>query len=218
MKMIRFRSSSIRSLSQEMKCTIRLLDDSEISCHIQVPLPGRREAIASLPSLRAQPSACPVRLLGREEDAAARRPLPRAPSASAGSSPDVLVPPFPAGGHLPIFPPTTTILQFCLVRAQCSEKLFTRKECTQGRQREKAGWGPQESGKSEGADGDLTWIKPSVLGKPESSPKEGAFLDGHFIERNKCTPAMPGCSARARCLSSRRLFCFACSFFSQSSN
>ncbi|XP_039401674.1 FERM domain-containing protein 3 isoform X3 [Mauremys reevesii] len=35
MKMIRFRSSSIRSLSQEMKCTIRLLDDSEISCHIQ---------------------------------------------------------------------------------------------------------------------------------------------------------------------------------------
>ncbi|XP_074851295.1 FERM domain-containing protein 3 isoform X3 [Carettochelys insculpta] len=35
MKMIRFRSSSIRSLSQEMKCTIRLLDDSELSCHIQ---------------------------------------------------------------------------------------------------------------------------------------------------------------------------------------
>ncbi|XP_038625622.1 FERM domain-containing protein 3 isoform X2 [Tachyglossus aculeatus] len=35
MKMIRFRSSSIRSLSQEMKCTIRLLDDSEISCLIQ---------------------------------------------------------------------------------------------------------------------------------------------------------------------------------------
>ncbi|KAJ6625434.1 hypothetical protein lerEdw1_014788, partial [Lerista edwardsae] len=34
-EMIRFRSSSIRSLSQEMKCTIRLLDDSEISCHIQ---------------------------------------------------------------------------------------------------------------------------------------------------------------------------------------
>ncbi|ELR51117.1 FERM domain-containing protein 3, partial [Bos mutus] len=37
MKMIHFRSSSIKSLSQEMKCTIRLLDDSEISCHIQVP-------------------------------------------------------------------------------------------------------------------------------------------------------------------------------------
>ena len=35
--MIHFRSSSIKSLSQEMKCTIRLLDDSEISCHIQVP-------------------------------------------------------------------------------------------------------------------------------------------------------------------------------------
>ncbi|KAJ7423233.1 hypothetical protein BTVI_10670 [Pitangus sulphuratus] len=33
--MIRFRSSSIRSLSAEMKCTVRLLDDSEISCHIQ---------------------------------------------------------------------------------------------------------------------------------------------------------------------------------------
>lgn len=37
--MIRFRSSSIRSLSPEMKCTVRLLDDSDISCHIQVP-PG----------------------------------------------------------------------------------------------------------------------------------------------------------------------------------
>ncbi|KAJ8790095.1 hypothetical protein J1605_021533 [Eschrichtius robustus] len=37
MKMIHFRSSSIKSLSQEMKCTIRLLDDSEISCHIQAP-------------------------------------------------------------------------------------------------------------------------------------------------------------------------------------
>lgn len=35
--MIRFRSSSIRSLSPEMKCTVRLLDDSDISCHIQVP-------------------------------------------------------------------------------------------------------------------------------------------------------------------------------------
>lgn len=34
--MIHFRSSSIKSLHQEMKCTIRLLDDSEISCHIQV--------------------------------------------------------------------------------------------------------------------------------------------------------------------------------------
>lgn len=34
--MIHFRSSSIKSLNQEMKCTIRLLDDSEVSCHIQV--------------------------------------------------------------------------------------------------------------------------------------------------------------------------------------
>lgn len=34
--MIHFRSSSVKSLNQEMKCTIRLLDDSEISCHIQV--------------------------------------------------------------------------------------------------------------------------------------------------------------------------------------
>nr|XP_060618129.1 FERM domain-containing protein 3 isoform X2 [Anolis sagrei ordinatus] len=41
MKMIRFRSSSIRSLSQEMKCTIRLLDDSEISCHIQKETKGQ---------------------------------------------------------------------------------------------------------------------------------------------------------------------------------
>nr|XP_008101466.1 PREDICTED: LOW QUALITY PROTEIN: FERM domain-containing protein 3 [Anolis carolinensis] len=41
MKMIRFRSSSIRSLSQEMKMTIRLLDDSEISCHIQKETKGQ---------------------------------------------------------------------------------------------------------------------------------------------------------------------------------
>lgn len=40
--MIHFRSSSVKSLSQEMKCTIRLLDDSEISCHIQVgPAPSK---------------------------------------------------------------------------------------------------------------------------------------------------------------------------------
>lgn len=46
MKMIHFRSSSIKSLSQEMKCTIRLPDDSEISCHIQVreARRGAREA------------------------------------------------------------------------------------------------------------------------------------------------------------------------------
>lgn len=44
--MIHFRSSSIKSLSQEMKCTIRLPDDSEISCHIQVreARRGAREA------------------------------------------------------------------------------------------------------------------------------------------------------------------------------
>ncbi|XP_051822375.1 FERM domain-containing protein 3 isoform X1 [Antechinus flavipes] len=41
MKMIRFRSSSIKSLSQEMKCTIRLLDDSEISCQIQRETKGQ---------------------------------------------------------------------------------------------------------------------------------------------------------------------------------
>ncbi|XP_030825305.1 FERM domain-containing protein 3 [Camarhynchus parvulus] len=39
--MIRFRSSSIRSLSAEMKCTVRLLDDSEISCHIQRETKGQ---------------------------------------------------------------------------------------------------------------------------------------------------------------------------------
>ncbi|XP_062937213.1 FERM domain-containing protein 3 isoform X2 [Cynocephalus volans] len=40
-KMIHFRSSSIRSLSQEMTCTIRLLDDSEVSCHIQRETKGQ---------------------------------------------------------------------------------------------------------------------------------------------------------------------------------
>ncbi|KAJ3604287.1 hypothetical protein NHX12_029028 [Muraenolepis orangiensis] len=35
MKMLRFRSPSLRSLDQETLCTIRLLDDSEISCSIQ---------------------------------------------------------------------------------------------------------------------------------------------------------------------------------------
>ncbi|RMC19166.1 hypothetical protein DUI87_03770 [Hirundo rustica rustica] len=43
--MIRFRSSSIRSLSSEMKCTVRLLDDSEISCHIQYSKKTRRAVI-----------------------------------------------------------------------------------------------------------------------------------------------------------------------------
>lgn len=36
MKMLRFRTSSVRSLNQEIQCTVRLLDDSEISCSIQV--------------------------------------------------------------------------------------------------------------------------------------------------------------------------------------
>lgn len=36
--MLRFRSPSIRSLDQEVLCTIRLLDDSEISCSIQVDI------------------------------------------------------------------------------------------------------------------------------------------------------------------------------------
>ncbi|XP_062418142.1 FERM domain-containing protein 3 isoform X3 [Pungitius pungitius] len=35
MKMLRFRSPSIRSLDQEVLCTIRLLDDTELSCSIQ---------------------------------------------------------------------------------------------------------------------------------------------------------------------------------------
>ncbi|XP_041855060.1 FERM domain-containing protein 3 isoform X2 [Melanotaenia boesemani] len=41
MKMLRFRSPSIRSLDQEILCTIRLLDDSEISCSIQRETKGQ---------------------------------------------------------------------------------------------------------------------------------------------------------------------------------
>ncbi|XP_043967885.1 FERM domain-containing protein 3 isoform X5 [Gambusia affinis] len=41
MKMLRFRSPSIRSLDQEVLCTIRLLDDSEISCTIQKETKGQ---------------------------------------------------------------------------------------------------------------------------------------------------------------------------------
>ncbi|XP_068167288.1 FERM domain-containing protein 3 [Antennarius striatus] len=41
MKMLRFRSPSIRSLDQEVHCTIRLLDDSEISCSIQRDTKGQ---------------------------------------------------------------------------------------------------------------------------------------------------------------------------------
>ncbi|XP_048383420.2 FERM domain-containing protein 3 isoform X2 [Stegostoma tigrinum] len=41
MKMLRFRSSSIKSLSQEIKCTIRLLDDTELPCIIQRDTKGQ---------------------------------------------------------------------------------------------------------------------------------------------------------------------------------
>ncbi|XP_029472628.1 FERM domain-containing protein 3 [Rhinatrema bivittatum] len=41
LKMIRFRSSSVKSLNLEMKCTMRLLDDSEISCNIQRETKGQ---------------------------------------------------------------------------------------------------------------------------------------------------------------------------------
>ncbi|XP_030593993.1 FERM domain-containing protein 3 isoform X3 [Archocentrus centrarchus] len=41
MKMLRFRSPSLRSLDQEIFCTIRLLDDSEISCSIQRDTKGQ---------------------------------------------------------------------------------------------------------------------------------------------------------------------------------
>ncbi|XP_033890538.3 FERM domain-containing protein 3 isoform X2 [Acipenser ruthenus] len=41
MKMLRFRSSSNKSLNQEIKCSIRLLDDSEISCTIQRDTKGQ---------------------------------------------------------------------------------------------------------------------------------------------------------------------------------
>ncbi|XP_023658704.1 FERM domain-containing protein 3 isoform X2 [Paramormyrops kingsleyae] len=41
MKMLRFRTSSVRSLNQEIQCTVRLLDDSEISCSIQRDTKGQ---------------------------------------------------------------------------------------------------------------------------------------------------------------------------------
>uniref|UniRef100_A0A8C7DST5 FERM domain-containing protein 3 n=1 Tax=Oncorhynchus kisutch TaxID=8019 RepID=A0A8C7DST5_ONCKI len=41
MKMLRFRSPSLRSLDQEIQVTIRLLDDSEISCSIQRETKGQ---------------------------------------------------------------------------------------------------------------------------------------------------------------------------------
>ncbi|KAM4810033.1 FERM domain-containing protein 3 [Rhinophrynus dorsalis] len=41
MKMIRLRTASMRSLNLDMKCTIRLLDDSEISCNIQRDTKGQ---------------------------------------------------------------------------------------------------------------------------------------------------------------------------------
>ncbi|KAJ8380895.1 hypothetical protein SKAU_G00016730 [Synaphobranchus kaupii] len=39
--MLRFRTSSIRSLNQEIQCTVRLLDDTEISCSIQRDTKGQ---------------------------------------------------------------------------------------------------------------------------------------------------------------------------------
>ncbi|XP_032873516.1 FERM domain-containing protein 3 isoform X1 [Amblyraja radiata] len=41
MKMLRFRSSSIKSLSQDIKCTIRHLDDTELPCIIQKDAKGQ---------------------------------------------------------------------------------------------------------------------------------------------------------------------------------
>uniref|UniRef100_A0A672R4H5 FERM domain containing 3 n=1 Tax=Sinocyclocheilus grahami TaxID=75366 RepID=A0A672R4H5_SINGR len=41
MKMLRFRSPSISSLAQEVRCTVRLLDDSEIACSIQRDTKGQ---------------------------------------------------------------------------------------------------------------------------------------------------------------------------------
>lgn len=41
MKMLRFRSPSLRSLDQETRCTIRLLDDTEIACSIQRDTKGQ---------------------------------------------------------------------------------------------------------------------------------------------------------------------------------
>ncbi|KAL2092111.1 hypothetical protein ACEWY4_011909 [Coilia grayii] len=41
MKMLRFRSPSLPSLDQEIQCTVRLLDDSEVSCNIQRETKGQ---------------------------------------------------------------------------------------------------------------------------------------------------------------------------------
>ncbi|XP_072006984.1 FERM domain-containing protein 3 isoform X1 [Engystomops pustulosus] len=41
MKMIRLRTPSMKSLNLEMKCTVRLLDDTEISCNIQKETKGQ---------------------------------------------------------------------------------------------------------------------------------------------------------------------------------
>uniref|UniRef100_A0A3Q2R273 FERM domain containing 3 n=1 Tax=Fundulus heteroclitus TaxID=8078 RepID=A0A3Q2R273_FUNHE len=50
MKMLRFRSPSIRSLDQEVLCTIRLLDDSEISCTIQHWLEPNKPVVKQMKS------------------------------------------------------------------------------------------------------------------------------------------------------------------------
>ncbi|CAL8249313.1 unnamed protein product [Merluccius merluccius] len=51
MKMLRFRSPSLRSLDPETLCTVRLLDDSEVSCSIQRDIFGhfRRVALDAAP-------------------------------------------------------------------------------------------------------------------------------------------------------------------------
>ncbi|XP_007905021.1 FERM domain-containing protein 3 isoform X2 [Callorhinchus milii] len=41
MKMLRFRSASVKSLNQEIRCTIRLLDDTELPCAIQRDTKGQ---------------------------------------------------------------------------------------------------------------------------------------------------------------------------------
>lgn len=85
--MIHFRSSSIKSLSQEMKCTIRLLDDSEISCHIQVrAAPGERAGYARGAGLGAS--------AGGRARAAARNP-----PGERRKNQILLPPPFEAGAQ-----------------------------------------------------------------------------------------------------------------------
>ncbi|XP_072372758.1 FERM domain-containing protein 3 isoform X3 [Scyliorhinus torazame] len=50
MKMLRFRSSSIKSLSQEIQCTVRLLDDTELPCIIQHWLEPNKSVVKQMKS------------------------------------------------------------------------------------------------------------------------------------------------------------------------